>query len=92
MNSMVFNVESQELDYAFFKNIKSLFKGQKLTITVTPEPKEITNPKLLATLAHNEQSDISYTMSADEFDNIADTFLTNPDFDVVAAIRSFKNS
>lgn len=92
MNSIVFNVESQELDLAFLKRLKSLFKGQRLTITVTPEPKEITNPELLARLAHNEQSDISYTMSAEEFDKIADSFFSNHDFDVVSAIKAYKNT
>jgi hypothetical protein len=91
MDSVVFHLERQELDQQFLKRLKSLFKGHRLTITVTPEPKEITNPELLATLAHNEQSDISYTMSADEFDKIADTFLANNDFDVVSAIKAHKN-
>jgi hypothetical protein len=92
MSSVVFHIESQELDSQFLKKLKALFKGQKLTITVTPEPKEITNPELLATLAHNEQSAISYALPADDFDKLADAFLKNNDFDIVTAIKTHRKS
>lgn len=89
MDSIVFHLDSQELDLAFVKSLKSLFKGQKLTITVTPEAKEITNP-VLAKLARNEQSTVEYTIPAKDFTTLADRFLENNDFDVVEAIKSYK--
>lgn len=89
MDSIVFHLDSQELDLAFVKSLKSLFKGQKLTITVTPEAKEITNP-VLAKLARNEQSTVEYTISAKDFTTLSDRFLENNDFDVVEAIKSYK--
>ena len=92
MDSVVFHLESQELDYAFFKNIKSLFKGQKLTITVTPEPKEITNPDLLAKLSRSEESDIEYTIPAQDFVTLTDRFFEDNDFDIIGAIKSYKKS
>ena len=90
MDSIVFHLDSQELDLAFVKSLKSLFKGQKLTITVTPEAKEITNPDLLAKLARNEQSTVEYTIPAKDFTTLANRFLENNDFDVVEAIKSYK--
>jgi hypothetical protein len=91
MSSVVFHIESQELDNKFLKNLKSLFKGQKLMITVTPEPKDITNPELLEKIRRSEQSK-GYTVPSDDFNALVDRFEKNDDFDIAEAIKTYKNS
>ncbi len=90
MSSVVFHLESQELDSKFLKNLKSLFKGQKITITVTTEPKEITNPKLLEKIKQSEESK-GYIIPSDELTVLAERFIDDNDFDIESAIKSFKN-
>lgn len=67
MESATFHLHSEDLDETVMKSIRTLFPGY-ITISVErQEPKEITNPELLARIRESEESDFSYVLEPDEW-------------------------
>jgi hypothetical protein len=90
MEAAIFHLESSEVDDRLVQSIRSLFGDRRITVTVTPEAAEVTNPALLAKIAANEQATTSYHFSADDFGRLVEAFEADEAYDVKAAFEQHK--
>jgi len=90
MESVVFHLDTHEVDERLMQSIRTLFGERRITVTVTPEAKEVTNPSLLEKIEANERATVSYHFSADDFDTLVEEFAANESFDLKLAFEQHK--
>ena len=90
MKSVMFNLPAEELDLRLLESIKLLFKGKQLKIIVSEDIPEAPEKSLHEIIAENKKSPYVYQLSAESFSGIADQFVAEEEFDVLAAFEKFK--
>ncbi len=70
MESVIYHLHAGELDKRFVKSIKSLFRGQNLKLTISPEAQETANPDVLEKLRMSEESATSYILPSSDWDKL----------------------
>jgi hypothetical protein len=90
MESAVFHLNSEELDMRFVESIKSFFKNRRIKVIITPDDNDtVVDNQLLEAIERGENATIAYTIPGDEFDQLADKFIENNEFEVIEAMKKY---
>ena len=82
MQSVTYHLDLSEVDNRLIDSIRSMFKNGRVTVTVEPEVKEITNPELLEKIEKGQASGISYVFEGDGFNEVSRQLLNDEQIDL----------
>jgi hypothetical protein len=89
MTSLTVDIRAEELDAAFLKNVRALFKNGRLRITFESDDASALQ-QLNNLLARRRREGAAYTIPGAAFDTLLDRAEVDESFDVVAALKQFK--
>jgi len=76
-------LDESELDYKFFKSLKSAFKGKRLTLNLKAEsPDKMTVSAFEQKIQQRQNSPVSYLFEGDSFDDITSQLLKGESVDI----------
>ena len=89
MTSLTVDIRAEELDAAFLKNVRALFKNGRLRITFESDDAPALQ-QLNSLLARRRREGAAYAIPGTAFDALLDRAEADESFDVVAALKQFK--
>lgn len=89
MASISIKVSAEELNEVFLKNLRALFKNGQLKVTF--ESDNVTALEQLAgILANRQREGATYSVPGEAFDALLSRAETDENFDVVSALKGYK--
>jgi len=85
MDTVTFELAAEELDQRIVESIKTLFRGNKIVITVAPKTE-----RLFDIVEANRKDKVSYHIPADVFVELTDRVFEDDTFDIMGEFRKYK--
>lgn len=87
METVTFELAAEELDQRIIESIKTLFRGNKIVITVASKTKRLSD---IVEANSNDNDKVSYRIPADVFVALTDRVFEDDTFDVMSEFRKYK--